>query len=434
MGKQNSKLRPEVLHDLRENTEFTDHELQEWYKGFLKDCPTGHLTVEEFKKIYANFFPYGDASKFAEHVFRTFDTNGDGTIDFREFIIALSVTSRGKLEQKLKWAFSMYDLDGNGYISRGEMLEIVQANMSVTPTHKEAPSPLIVHRSDKGRSTPSTSKRAGSPREQRGPGFSPPRRKSTHSRSSRERDVLAKSATTITEAPAAMAQLKEYEQSMQAQPLQPVAHTASSGTVAPGSTQKQYFPGAHTLGDGDVIDFAPIYTDADAVLRRISSSLKVQPQTCADQDDFLRILDARDKKAFEGFPFHVAVWRPVEAIWQRSATSAPCLPRVDKFYRVPVDHKKHLFKQPKLDTIMATPTAVCNKQLFCCQAIYKMVSSVMKMPEDESTPEKRTDKIFRQMDANNDGKLSLEEFIKGAKSDPSIVRLLQCDPSSASQF
>ncbi|TFL05782.1 hypothetical protein BDV98DRAFT_560637 [Pterulicium gracile] len=132
MGKSQSKLSPEQLQDLIGSTHFDKRELQTWYKGFRKDCPSGQLNKDEFRDIYKKFFPFGDPAEFADHVFSVFDADKNGTIDFREFIVALSITSRGRIEEKLEWAFQLYDIDKDGSISYDEMLQIVRAIYKMT--------------------------------------------------------------------------------------------------------------------------------------------------------------------------------------------------------------------------------------------------------------------------------------------------------------
>ena len=78
---------------------------REWYAGFLQDCPSGKLTPTTFIAMYKMFFPSGDAEKFCQNVFRTFDADKSGTIDFKEFLMAIDVTSAGTPREKLLWAF-----------------------------------------------------------------------------------------------------------------------------------------------------------------------------------------------------------------------------------------------------------------------------------------------------------------------------------------
>eukprot|EP00834_Sanchytrium_tribonematis_P003397 NODE_129_length_16972_cov_2.172643.p12 type:complete len:190 gc:universal NODE_129_length_16972_cov_2.172643:7627-7058(-) len=127
MGQSNSKLNSIILNQLAQDTKFSKKEIQQWYKGFMRDAPSGYLDRAEFRRIYHTFWSLGDSNDFADMVFDQFDLNKNGMIEFNEFITCLSVTARGSTEDKLKWAFDLHDIDKDGYISKSECLKTMQA-------------------------------------------------------------------------------------------------------------------------------------------------------------------------------------------------------------------------------------------------------------------------------------------------------------------
>ena len=84
--KSKQGLSQEDLEFLRAHTRYDENTIKEWYKGFKQDCPNGRLTPVKFVDMYKMFFPSGNAEQFCDHVFRTFDTDKNGYIDFKEFL------------------------------------------------------------------------------------------------------------------------------------------------------------------------------------------------------------------------------------------------------------------------------------------------------------------------------------------------------------
>ncbi|KAI6058907.1 calsenilin-like protein [Aix galericulata] len=109
---------PEGLEQLQAQTKFTKKELQSLYRGFKSECPSGRVDEETFTLIYAQFFPQGDASAYAHFLFTAFDADGSGALCFEDFVVGLSVLLRGTVQEKLNWAFNLYDINKDGFITK----------------------------------------------------------------------------------------------------------------------------------------------------------------------------------------------------------------------------------------------------------------------------------------------------------------------------
>ena len=54
-----------------------------------------------------------------------FDTDSSGEVDFTEFITGMATfSSQANTESKLRFAFKIYDIDNDGFISNGELFQV----------------------------------------------------------------------------------------------------------------------------------------------------------------------------------------------------------------------------------------------------------------------------------------------------------------------
>ena len=106
------------------NSGFDPQEMARLSKKFKKlDLDnSGTLSVEEFMTL-----PELQQNPLVQRVVEVFDTDGNGEIDFKEFIQGIAQFSvKGDKMQKLKFAFKIYDIDRDGYISNGELFTVLK--------------------------------------------------------------------------------------------------------------------------------------------------------------------------------------------------------------------------------------------------------------------------------------------------------------------
>ena len=93
------------------------------YNKFMEQNSTGKMTKANFVKSLK--LPGDEKGFMAESLFRVFDDDVSGTMDFKEYMIASNCTNLSSAQDKLEWIFKVFDEDGGGSIDIDELIKLV---------------------------------------------------------------------------------------------------------------------------------------------------------------------------------------------------------------------------------------------------------------------------------------------------------------------
>ncbi|KAM6942572.1 lysophosphatidylcholine acyltransferase 2 [Xenentodon cancila] len=100
----------------------------EGFATIANTCKGGRITIEEFARFLK--IPVNPVLK---ELFALFDRNGDGTIDFREYVIGVTILCRpANTEDVLQMAFKLFDTDNDEKITHDEFTALLRSALGVS--------------------------------------------------------------------------------------------------------------------------------------------------------------------------------------------------------------------------------------------------------------------------------------------------------------
>ncbi|CEM13189.1 unnamed protein product [Vitrella brassicaformis CCMP3155] len=108
---------------LRQYLKKFDVDEVEMLKKVFKDLSSRSGGQFVDKETFLQYFPL--PGLWGERLFQRFDYKNIGAVDYEEFLIGIAVCSRGTKDDKIHVLFEVFDLNGDGYIQKSELVAML---------------------------------------------------------------------------------------------------------------------------------------------------------------------------------------------------------------------------------------------------------------------------------------------------------------------
>ncbi|XP_025412288.1 EF-hand calcium-binding domain-containing protein 1 isoform X2 [Sipha flava] len=148
MSKVKPLISPNLIENLFKQTRFTKKEIVGLCKLFKKlvatygaestssvaamssaaliTIPTQGFDRLMFRELLQNEFGITTEEILTDRIFCFFDQRNDGVIHEDEWVIGLSVFLKGTQEERIKYTFTIYDLNNDGFITKEEIFSLLR--------------------------------------------------------------------------------------------------------------------------------------------------------------------------------------------------------------------------------------------------------------------------------------------------------------------